>query len=158
MAHTRCMLDKQGYTQAHPCTRPRARAPPRTHTDKYLILIAFPLHQWFANAPRCYITRIFRVLFNLFSSLLFSCFCCFVTFCLPLFGWVSFLLSCFIYLCIHIYISVLFILFVRRFLRYTRLVFLMSARFTRFCNNILRTYNFHVKLEVFQGNTSWVNL
>ena len=36
------------------CTRPRARVPARTHarasmahTDKYVILIAFPQQQWF---------------------------------------------------------------------------------------------------------------
>ena len=31
MAHTRCMLDKQGYTYARVCTRPGVRAP--THTQ-----------------------------------------------------------------------------------------------------------------------------
>ena len=31
MAHTLCMLDKQGYTHAHTCTRPRIQAPTRTH-------------------------------------------------------------------------------------------------------------------------------
>ena len=31
MAHTRCMLDKQGYTPAHACARPRTRAPARKH-------------------------------------------------------------------------------------------------------------------------------
>ena len=30
MAHTRCMLDKQGYKRTHACTRPRARAHTRT--------------------------------------------------------------------------------------------------------------------------------
>ena len=45
MAHTRFMLDKQGYMH----TRPRVRAPTRTHahTDKYVICIAFPRQQWF---------------------------------------------------------------------------------------------------------------
>ena len=28
MAHARCMLDKQGYTRARTCTRPRAWVPP----------------------------------------------------------------------------------------------------------------------------------
>jgi hypothetical protein len=64
--HTSCMLDKQGYMHACACTRPRARAHARTsarahahtHTHKYIIFIAFPLKQWFANAPQCYIIRI----------------------------------------------------------------------------------------------------
>ena len=43
MEHTRFMPDKQGYTRA----RPRARVPSHssthacTHTDEYVILIAF---------------------------------------------------------------------------------------------------------------------
>jgi hypothetical protein len=55
MAHTRCMLDKQGYTQARACTssliRPATRTHARkhsyalthtlTHTDKCVILFAF---------------------------------------------------------------------------------------------------------------------
>jgi hypothetical protein len=36
----RCMLDNQNYTRAS--TRPRARK----HTQKYVILFAFPLQQW----------------------------------------------------------------------------------------------------------------
>ena len=49
------MLDKQGYMHARACTRPRAPAPAlthartRTHTDKYIILIAFPRQQWFRD-------------------------------------------------------------------------------------------------------------
>jgi hypothetical protein len=39
MANTRCMLGKQGYTLARACSCPR------THTDKYLILIAFTRQQ-----------------------------------------------------------------------------------------------------------------
>ena len=31
MAHTRCMLDKQGYMHVRACTRPGARVPTRTH-------------------------------------------------------------------------------------------------------------------------------
>ena len=32
-----------------------------THSE-YVILIAFPLQQWFSNAPRCYVIRKFPVL------------------------------------------------------------------------------------------------
>jgi hypothetical protein len=42
MAHTNFMLDKQGYIHARPCTRPRARADERTHSQ---IFIAFPRQQ-----------------------------------------------------------------------------------------------------------------
>ena len=41
MAHTYCMLEKQGYTHTRACTR------------KYVILIAFPRQQWFANTHQC---------------------------------------------------------------------------------------------------------
>ena len=41
MLYMRCMLDKQGYTHARACTRPRAR------THKYVIFIAFPQQQLF---------------------------------------------------------------------------------------------------------------
>jgi hypothetical protein len=48
------MLDKQGYMHAHAFTRPRTRAPTRTHacthTDKYVILIAIP-QQWLRECP-----------------------------------------------------------------------------------------------------------
>jgi hypothetical protein len=46
------MLDKQGYMHARACTRPRAPAPAHTHahTDKYIILIAFPRQQWFRDS------------------------------------------------------------------------------------------------------------
>ena len=41
MVHTRCMLDKQGYTGARACTPTRthlrARAHTHTHADKYII-------------------------------------------------------------------------------------------------------------------------
>ena len=49
-----CWISKA--THARACTRPRARLPthpPATH--KYIILIAFPRQQWFANAPQCYV-------------------------------------------------------------------------------------------------------
>ena len=34
----------------------------RTHTQKYVILIAFPRPEWFANAPLCYVIRTLSVL------------------------------------------------------------------------------------------------
>ena len=49
MAQTRCVLDKQGYMRAH--------------THKYVILIAFPRQQRFANAPQYYVIRRLHVLF-----------------------------------------------------------------------------------------------
>ena len=56
MAHTRYMLDKQGYMHARACTRPcthththahnaHACMHPRAHTHKCVILIAFPRQQ-----------------------------------------------------------------------------------------------------------------
>jgi hypothetical protein len=55
------MLDKQGYMHSRPWTRQRIRTRTRarawTHTHKYVIRIAFPRQQWFANAPQCYIIR-----------------------------------------------------------------------------------------------------
>ena len=41
MAHTRFMLDQQGSVQARACTRARVR----THSQKYVIFIAFPQQQ-----------------------------------------------------------------------------------------------------------------
>jgi hypothetical protein len=35
IAHTRCMLDKQGYMHVRACTRPRARVPTCTHLRTY---------------------------------------------------------------------------------------------------------------------------
>ena len=49
MTHTRCMLDKQGYTHACTCTRTNAHR----HTQKYVILTAFQWQQYFVNAPQC---------------------------------------------------------------------------------------------------------
>jgi hypothetical protein len=48
MAHAICMLDKQGYTHALACTRPRSWALEctRTHTHKHVTLTAFPRQQW----------------------------------------------------------------------------------------------------------------
>ena len=48
MAHTSCMLNKQGYMREYACTHPRAqahasaRAHTHTHTHKCVIFIAFP--------------------------------------------------------------------------------------------------------------------
>ena len=50
MAHTTCMLDRQGYMHVRACTRSRFRAQAsarvHTHTHRYLVLIAFPRQQW----------------------------------------------------------------------------------------------------------------
>jgi hypothetical protein len=64
MAHTNCMLDKQGYMHARACTRPRAgerkrtlthtRTHSHTHTHKYVIFIAFSRQRCFANGAQCY--------------------------------------------------------------------------------------------------------
>ena len=44
MAHTRRMLDKQGYTRArmHTPTRPGKRTHARTHTQKICTIYCFP--------------------------------------------------------------------------------------------------------------------
>jgi hypothetical protein len=47
MTHISCMLDKKGHT----------------HAVKYVILIAFPQKQRFANAPQRYVIRTLSVLF-----------------------------------------------------------------------------------------------
>jgi hypothetical protein len=58
MAPMLCTLDKQGYMCARPCTRPRApQTHVRAHTEKYVILIAFTLQQWFVHAPQCYVNK-----------------------------------------------------------------------------------------------------
>jgi hypothetical protein len=62
MAHTRCTLDKQGYVYARTCTRPRAWAHARTHTE--ICNTAFPRQQWFANAPWCCVVFTLPVLLN----------------------------------------------------------------------------------------------
>jgi hypothetical protein len=49
MAHTICMLISKAT-----CTL--------AHTDKYVILIAFPRQKWFANAPQCYVIRTLSLL------------------------------------------------------------------------------------------------
>ena len=62
IAHTYCMLDKQGYMDARACTLPRAD----THTHAYasmqarartdrkcVTFTASTRQQWFADAPQC---------------------------------------------------------------------------------------------------------
>ena len=73
LAHTSCMLDKQGYMH----TRRRIHTPTRsgtltcssarahTCTHKYVTFVAFPLQQWLANALLCYVIRTLSVLFYL---------------------------------------------------------------------------------------------
>ena len=48
---------------------------PGTHTGKYVILIAFPWQQWFANAPQCYVIRTLRVFMQTAhrNAVLFNC-------------------------------------------------------------------------------------
>ena len=62
------MLDKQGYTHAQACTRPRSRAPAHTHahahTDKYVIITAFHGNNGLATAPDCCVTRTLLVFFS----------------------------------------------------------------------------------------------
>ena len=64
------MLDKQGYTRA----RARMHKPTRqgththAHTDKYVILIAFPRQKSFVNAPHCYVIYTLPVFFRIFPE------------------------------------------------------------------------------------------
>jgi hypothetical protein len=51
MAHTSCMLDKQGYMHS------------RSYTHKHVTFFAFPLQQLFANVRHCYVIRTLPVLF-----------------------------------------------------------------------------------------------
>ena len=53
MAHTRCMLNKQGYVNARTRTRAHPRTRARAHT--HIIPIAFRQQQLFANAPQYYV-------------------------------------------------------------------------------------------------------
>ena len=62
MAHASCMLDKEGYTCARTCTRPRVWEPIHTrtqasthphtytHREKYAIFITFPRQELFSES------------------------------------------------------------------------------------------------------------
>ena len=50
MAHTSCMLDKQGYMHS------------RSYTHKHVTFFAFPLQQLFANVRHCYVIRTLPIL------------------------------------------------------------------------------------------------
>ena len=71
MAHTSCMLDKEGYMHARACTRSGARTRTRaSRTHNYVIFVAFPRQQWFANAFHCSIIRTLSVLLICSETLL----------------------------------------------------------------------------------------
>jgi hypothetical protein len=68
MVHTRCMLDKQDYMHARPCTRLIAQAPTRTHTCAHtytetnmLYLLLFHGIDGFVKGPECYVIRTLSV-------------------------------------------------------------------------------------------------
>jgi hypothetical protein len=67
MARKSRMLERQGYTHAR--TRPRFRAPARTHeyahTEKCVIFIAFLRQQRFRERASSYVPRTLPVLFYL---------------------------------------------------------------------------------------------
>jgi hypothetical protein len=78
MAHTCCMLDKQGYMHVRACTCPHACVPTYMHTQtnkKYLLLLhgnndlrTHPItswQQWFTNASHWYVIHTLPVLFGL---------------------------------------------------------------------------------------------
>ena len=48
--------------------RLHARMRMHTHIQKYVIIIAFPQHNGFLNAPRCYVIRTLSVLLALLSD------------------------------------------------------------------------------------------
>ena len=50
-----CWISKATCTHAH------AHAHALAHTHKYVIFIAFPRQQWFANAPQCFVLSWFLV-------------------------------------------------------------------------------------------------
>ena len=71
-----------GFTHSRACTCYRVRSPAYTRTQtwarmytrtrahrKYVIVIAFALHQRFANAPHCYVIRTLHVLLTLCLSI-----------------------------------------------------------------------------------------
>ena len=53
--HVACWLSKA--TRARSCTHPGTCTRAPTHTQKYVILVAFPRQKWFANASQRYIIR-----------------------------------------------------------------------------------------------------
>jgi hypothetical protein len=55
-------------TRAQARARSHTHTHTHTHTHKYVILIAFPLQQWFANAPQCYVLHTLPVLFSDFPN------------------------------------------------------------------------------------------
>jgi hypothetical protein len=57
MAHTYCMLDKQGQMRERIHTHTRTDAQAHTHTDKYVILFTSPLQELFRERSRCYVIR-----------------------------------------------------------------------------------------------------
>jgi hypothetical protein len=69
MAHTCCMLDKQGRMRArsgtHPHTHARTHPRARWHAGQYVILIACSMQQCVVNALECYVTRTLPVLLNI---------------------------------------------------------------------------------------------
>ena len=67
MAHTRCMLDKQGYTHARACTRHRSLSPEHTITHTFVILTAFHGNNGCAKTPHCYVLSTLAVLCFMFG-------------------------------------------------------------------------------------------
>jgi hypothetical protein len=67
MAHMGCVLEKEGYTHAHACTRPRTRAPTRMHartlTHKHIYLLLFHGKNCYAKVPQCYVIRTLPLFF-----------------------------------------------------------------------------------------------
>jgi hypothetical protein len=63
MAHTRCVLEKQGYM--HVCTH--------AHADQYVNLLLFHDNNGFVNAPQCYVISKLPVLFVFVSEFCMVC-------------------------------------------------------------------------------------
>ena len=79
MAHTRCMLDKQGYMHARAYTRPRARphARARAHTHTHtqmsnIYCFSTATITGERNAPQCYIVLILPVSFSFSLTLIIA--------------------------------------------------------------------------------------
>ena len=64
--HVACWKSKATCTYAHAHSQAPGYMHARTHAhaDQYVILIAFPRQQWFANAPQCCFTRTLPVLLH----------------------------------------------------------------------------------------------